>query len=351
MGTQRYISTGFWDDEWVQSLEPLERYLFVYLLTNTLTNIAGIYKITNKRISFDTGLQGDELEKMMGRFEASGKAYRKDGFIILPNWPKHQKWKTNANIKAGIETVLKGLPPEMISFLKDIGYLYPMDSPSTPMDSPSTLSNYSDLDSNLDSDLDIDSDLDGDSKPAHPDCGKPVEKPKTTTTFDLHNLVKEKIKAQGFYVDDPVVQKIIKAVSDTERITGKYDIITFAAGKINGIYPDKPKEDRRKLFISALTKWDNIKDEYPDWRDKKTAAEAAAVLEKLRDTPPPNCPHCNTGTGGRKKCPECGGFVEFSEEKKEWVYVEPFDIGSLIRERKKQGTEAKGVISDNDIDF
>ena len=42
---KRYISTTFWDDEWVQSLDFTEKGLYLYLLTNSLTNIAGVYKL------------------------------------------------------------------------------------------------------------------------------------------------------------------------------------------------------------------------------------------------------------------------------------------------------------------
>ena len=87
-------------------------------MTNTLTNIAGVYKITERRISFDTNLNEDEIKTILLKFEKAGKAYRKDEYIILPNWPKHQQWEKRLKIKAGIESVLKTLSNEMLVFLK-----------------------------------------------------------------------------------------------------------------------------------------------------------------------------------------------------------------------------------------
>ena len=39
MSVQRYVDTGFWEDAWVETITPLERYLYLYLITNPLTNI------------------------------------------------------------------------------------------------------------------------------------------------------------------------------------------------------------------------------------------------------------------------------------------------------------------------
>ena len=160
MGTQRYISTSFWDDEWVQTLNLTEKGLYLYFLSNTLTNIAGVYKISDKRILFDTGLKDQEFKKIFDKFENAGKAYRYEEYIIIPKWPKHQKWQTHTKIRAGIEIILKKLPGEIIALLKKIGYTYPIDSLCIPNDSlsiPSTYPhNYSDSNSNTDSNSDSD---------------------------------------------------------------------------------------------------------------------------------------------------------------------------------------------------
>lgn len=123
---KRYISTSFWDDEWVQSLSFEEKGLFLYLLTNPLTNIAGVYKIQVRRIVFDTGLAEADVGLILGKFGDAGKAYRHGEYIVLPSWPKHQRVQ-NPNISKGIKRVLEELSPEMIGFLREVGYHYPLD--------------------------------------------------------------------------------------------------------------------------------------------------------------------------------------------------------------------------------
>ena len=158
MATQRYISTSFWTDKWIRSLDPSERYLYMYLLTNPQTNIAGVYQITIDRIAFDTGYDERTLLPMLDRFAKAGKAYFfLDEWVVLPSWPKHQKADKKATIKSGIETILHELPEEVLRYIISVDYQYPIGwyqyEPS-----------YSDSDS--DSDSDIDTDIDSDTKTA-----------------------------------------------------------------------------------------------------------------------------------------------------------------------------------------
>jgi len=124
MATQRYISTSFWDDEWIQTLDPSEKLLYLYLLTNPLTNIAGVYKITMRRICFDTGFNADTVGHILAKFEKAGKAYLHNGYMILPSWPQHQKAETRQKIKDGIDAIIKSLPNEIVTYMVSIGYRY-----------------------------------------------------------------------------------------------------------------------------------------------------------------------------------------------------------------------------------
>lgn len=123
---KRYISTTFWDDEWVQSLDFIEKGLYLYLLTNSLTNIAGVYKLSERRIVYDTGLEKSTVEKTLEKFQKAGKAYRHGEYIVLPAWPHHQKC-ANVNIQRGISRILKDLDRELLEFLAEVGYRYPLE--------------------------------------------------------------------------------------------------------------------------------------------------------------------------------------------------------------------------------
>jgi hypothetical protein len=222
MGTQRYISTSFYDDRWIQSLDPTEKFIYLYLLTNPLTNIAGVYKIEDRRISFDTGYTTEVVGFVLEKFQKSGKAYRRDEYIVIPSWPKHQKWEGKSKIRAGIEAILKKLPAELLDFLKKIPYAYPIDTLSISYTYPS---NYSDLDLDLDSDLD--------NKEAAP----PVfpENPSSS------KLVKPK-KA-------PLRER--EPVNDMERVEKAYLLnwdTLYSQGKVKAINPVVNWNQTRKLL-------------------------------------------------------------------------------------------------------
>lgn len=97
----RSVNTKFWDDPFIEELSPSEKLLFLYLLTNPLANLLGIYEITIKRICYDTGLNKETVLNGLERFGTVRKAYYNDNFIILPNWLKNQRLNRNMKINVG----------------------------------------------------------------------------------------------------------------------------------------------------------------------------------------------------------------------------------------------------------
>lgn len=108
MAKQRYINTRFWDDDFVIDLDPIEKLLFIYLLTNPLTEIAGAYEITPRRMAFDTGIDREMCLKILRRFEDADKIIYRDGWILVCNFIKHQTM--NPKIQAGIEKSVSHCP-------------------------------------------------------------------------------------------------------------------------------------------------------------------------------------------------------------------------------------------------
>lgn len=104
----RSVNTKFWQDAFIEELNPTEKLLFLYFLTNPLTNLVGIYEVTFKRISYDTGLNIETIRKGFERFETARKAFYMDGFIILPNFLKNQN--LNANMKVAAIREFNALP-------------------------------------------------------------------------------------------------------------------------------------------------------------------------------------------------------------------------------------------------
>jgi hypothetical protein len=178
MSTQRFISTSFWDDRWIQNLDPSEKLVYIYLLSNPLTNIAGVYKIENRRISFDTGFTEDIIKLTLDKFEAAGKVYRIDEYIAIPTWPKHQRWDKSPKIKNGIIAILRALEKKYLDKLVAIGYKFDLKIVYDTLSIPYTYgSSYSDLDSDLDSDQNSNSEKETEAAPPVVENPLPVPKP------------------------------------------------------------------------------------------------------------------------------------------------------------------------------
>lgn len=157
-GKNRYIDTSFWDDEWITELDPSEKLLYIYLLTNPLTNISGIYKLTRRRICFDTGFNETTVNCIFQKFETAKKVFRCGEYVILKSWCKHQAWERSGNVKQGIINCLEEVPTDVLVYAYQNGFKfdlaqilkqrgYDMYTLSRGMQGSSMSSNY--LNSNL----------------------------------------------------------------------------------------------------------------------------------------------------------------------------------------------------------
>ena len=110
-GKQRLMRDTFWTDNYVEKLIPDEKLVFIYLLTNPLNNIAGIYEIRRKRIAFDTGFDVDVVDNILDRFKKDGKVLLYDEWIVIVNHIKNQA--LNPSILKGCRRILLELPEDM----------------------------------------------------------------------------------------------------------------------------------------------------------------------------------------------------------------------------------------------
>ena len=132
MPKQRYIDTRFWSDGYIVSLNPLERYFFIYLLTNEHTNIGGIYELPIRVIAFESGLDESVIPNMLKKFQNDKKIFYIEEWVIICNFPKHQEVERSPKIRKGIENVID-LLPEKVRYAIDtlsIPYTYPLNYPN-----------------------------------------------------------------------------------------------------------------------------------------------------------------------------------------------------------------------------
>ena len=131
MAKERMINTKFWDDNYIVTLDPIEKLLYLYFLTNSLTNICGIYEIQLRRVAYDTGIDKDMVQKVLDRFSKDNKIHFIDGWLAIKNFTKHQK--DNPKVKKGIEIGLESVPKVILEKLKiDYDRLSHSNSNSNP---------------------------------------------------------------------------------------------------------------------------------------------------------------------------------------------------------------------------
>lgn len=117
----RMINTRFWDDTYISELEPIEKLLFLYLLTNPATNICGIYELPLRNIAFDCGLDKKQVQTILDRFTKDGKIYHFKNWVIIKNFPKHQNSRS-PQVQKGIKAELDRIPAEIKDFSDKKGY-------------------------------------------------------------------------------------------------------------------------------------------------------------------------------------------------------------------------------------
>lgn len=129
----RSLDTRFWHDGWVREINPLDRYLFIYLLTNDHTTWCGVYELPMDILSFEMGIEKEELKlSMMPRLHP--KALYVDGWVYIPNWLKYhisESGNMSPQQKKGYTEAWKLVPERIRLQIKelsgnDIPYTYPM---------------------------------------------------------------------------------------------------------------------------------------------------------------------------------------------------------------------------------
>ena len=119
MSIFKQIQDKFWQNEFVLQLQPEERYFYMYLMTNTMTTLCGIYKFNMKLAELETGLTSEVITKHLSTFESHGKLIisKTSKEIMIVNWFKHN-FKSNKKTIASINKELREVKDK--EFLKQL---------------------------------------------------------------------------------------------------------------------------------------------------------------------------------------------------------------------------------------
>ena len=123
MARFRYLYCSFYkDDNVLEFYSVLEKFLYIFLLTNPNTTQIGIYKIHTKEISFLTGIEEEQIIEILDKFENEYKTIKynkKTREIGILNWGKYNLNKIGGKpIYDCIKSELKNV--EDVSLIEDV---------------------------------------------------------------------------------------------------------------------------------------------------------------------------------------------------------------------------------------
>lgn len=151
MAKQRFVNTRFWSDNFIVGLESIERYLFLYFLTNEHTNICGTYELPMRTMLYETGMGEKELKKAL--VALTEKIIYIDGWVHVKNFERHQVARGSEKVQKGVASAKKEVPADIWKKIENYSNTKPKKyRVSNPTDSISTLDSDSDLDLDIDSD-------------------------------------------------------------------------------------------------------------------------------------------------------------------------------------------------------
>jgi len=114
----RLVKTKFWTDSYVlDKLNPVDKLLYLYLITNPYTDISGVYELPLQVMAVETGIDRENIERViLPRFEKDGKIMYQDGWVAIKNFKKHQS--LNPSVQKGIEDGLSKAPHKLRVFVE-----------------------------------------------------------------------------------------------------------------------------------------------------------------------------------------------------------------------------------------
>ncbi len=115
MAKMRVVNTRFWIDDYISNLDPTEKLMFLYFLTNPMTDICGVYEIPLKVVAVETGIDINMVHKILLRFERDNKIFYENGWVAIKNFKKHQS--LNPKVLTGMEIGLTKAPKSLVDRL------------------------------------------------------------------------------------------------------------------------------------------------------------------------------------------------------------------------------------------
>lgn len=113
----RVLQTKFWEDSYVTRLDIEYKLLFAYLLTNQYVGLTGIYEVSDRRITFETGLDETQIDAGKQLFNRDKKFLFFKDWVCIVNAQRYQRFTGIKNDIAAVREFSQ-IPAEVVSFFK-----------------------------------------------------------------------------------------------------------------------------------------------------------------------------------------------------------------------------------------
>lgn len=115
------VHNRFWADGWVRQLNALDRYLFLYLLTNGRAKLTGVYELPIDLMASESGIDEKDLRiSMLQRLEP--KIYYKEGWVIIINYQGHSV-NSSPDYRKGVGRSFYEIPTKIREIALSYGYV------------------------------------------------------------------------------------------------------------------------------------------------------------------------------------------------------------------------------------
>ena len=113
MAEYRTLRMSFWNDPYIEELEAAGRLLYLYLITCPHTSNLGVLEVSVRRMAYETGLEQEEVRRLLGEAEEAGRIVRDGSLLWVVNFVKHQT-STSPKLVQSLRTLFAALDSERI---------------------------------------------------------------------------------------------------------------------------------------------------------------------------------------------------------------------------------------------
>lgn len=118
----RTVDSNIWDDTWFTDLTPDAKLLFLYLFTNRRTTPCGVFEITIRAMSFETGLSTEQIQTALNLLAPKVIWYAETQVIWVRNFYKRQRANSNERFASAARKALDAFP---MAIQSDVVAYYP----------------------------------------------------------------------------------------------------------------------------------------------------------------------------------------------------------------------------------